>query len=145
MSAQQLKKSLASIAAAGMMFLFCGAAQAQDVQYPVAAYKADELAKVQEWEKTWAGKKIDKSNIDQVAQFLPEQIVQLYKDPKKWGAPRRTACFFPSPPITQVIETNRSDRGNKEVCPDRQGECRWRHRKLCRNCRRAVPQSKKRA
>ncbi len=36
------------------------------------AYSAEELAKVREWEKTWAGKKIDKTNIDQVAALLPE-------------------------------------------------------------------------
>ena len=91
MPEQQLTKSLTLIAAVIMMFLLCSAAQAQEIQYPVAAYSADELAKVREWEKTWAGKKIDAGNIDQVAQFLPEQIVQLYKDSKKWGAPEAKA------------------------------------------------------
>jgi hypothetical protein len=117
MSAQQLKKSLASIAAAGMMCLLCGPAQAQDVQYPVAAYTADELAKVQEWEKTWAGKKIDKSNIDQVAEFLPEQIVQLYKDPKKWGAPEKDGLFFSITPYQQVIETKGVIAATKKYAP----------------------------
>ena len=41
-------------------------ASAQEMQ---KAYTDAELAKVREWEKTWAGKKIDKTNVDQVAEF----------------------------------------------------------------------------
>ncbi len=52
-----------------------------------AAYSGEELAKVRAWEKTWAGKTIDKTNIDQVAEFMPESYAGIYKDPEKWGAP----------------------------------------------------------
>ncbi len=51
------------------------------------AYTDEELKEVRTWEKTWAGKRIDKSNIDKVAAYLPEAYVQAYKEPKKWGAP----------------------------------------------------------
>jgi len=51
------------------------------------AYTAEELAKVRAWEKTWVGKKIDQSNIDQVAEFMPESYVGIYKNPQEWGAP----------------------------------------------------------
>ncbi len=34
------------------------------------------LQKSREWEKTWVGKKVDASSIDQVAQFLPEGFVK---------------------------------------------------------------------
>jgi len=60
-------------------------AGANEIEYPVAAYNADELAKVRTWEKTWAGKKIDSSNVDQVKEFLPENLFTLLKDPGKWG------------------------------------------------------------
>ncbi len=61
------------------------------------AYTPEELAKVREWEKTWAGKKIDKSNIDQVAAFMPESYVGIYKNPKKWGAPAEGFWFTIKP------------------------------------------------
>ncbi|MBN2107425.1 MAG: DUF1329 domain-containing protein [Deltaproteobacteria bacterium] len=104
-------------ATAFMGFVLCGTAPAGEVQYPVAAYSADELAKVREWEKTWVGKKIEKSNIDQVAQFLPDQIVQLYKDPKKWGAPEAEGLFFSITPYTQVIETTGVVTATKKYAP----------------------------
>jgi hypothetical protein len=100
-----------------MLIIMSSMAQAEDVKYPAAAYGADELAKVREWEKTWAGKKIDKTNIDQVAQFLPDQIVTLYKDPKKWGAPEAEGLFFAIAPYTQVIETTGVIAATKKYAP----------------------------
>lgn len=44
-----------------------------------------ELAKVREWEKTWAGKKVNYQNVDQVKDFLPDFLVKMVKEPKKWG------------------------------------------------------------
>ncbi len=82
------------------MFLLLGAflillapviAGAQDVIG--TAYTPDELAKVREWEKTWAGKKIDKGNIDQVAIYMPESYAGIFKDPQKWGAPPEGLYF----------------------------------------------------
>ena len=64
-----------------------------------AAYTPDELAKVKDWEKTWVGKKIDKTNIDQVAAFIPESYVGLIKEPTKWGAPPEGNFFTIGTPI----------------------------------------------
>ena len=66
-------------------FIFCAMpAAAQEMQ---KAYTDAELAKVREWEKTWAGKKINKTNVDQVAQLLPDTIVDVIKNPNnKWGS-----------------------------------------------------------
>ncbi len=76
-------------------------ASAQEMQ---KAYTDAELAKVREWEKTWVGKKIDKTNVDQVAQFLPETIVEILKETKKWGAPPE-GYFFNTRPSEFIPET----------------------------------------
>jgi len=62
-------------------------AGAAEVQFPVPSYTPEELAKVREWEKTWVGKKVDAKNIDQVAQFLPEGFVSIFKNQDRWAAP----------------------------------------------------------
>ena len=62
-----------------------------EVVYPVPSYDNEALAKVRNWEKNWAGKKIDKTNIDQVSEYLPDSFVQIYKDTEKWGAPQDKA------------------------------------------------------
>lgn len=54
-------------------------AGAAEVVFPVSAYTPEKLAKVREWKKVWAGKRIDKTNIDQVAQFMPESFAGIYK------------------------------------------------------------------
>jgi hypothetical protein len=58
---------------------------AADINFPVACYQGDELAKVREWEKTFVGKKINAANVDQVKEFLPESFYNLMKDTKRWG------------------------------------------------------------
>jgi len=60
--------------------------QAAEMRYPVPSYEGEELAKVREWEKQWAGKKIDATNVDGVKEFIPENLYKLYKDPEKWGS-----------------------------------------------------------
>jgi hypothetical protein len=55
------------------------------LEYPVASFQGDELAKVQAWEKTWAGKKITSANVDEVKEYLPETFHALMKDTNKWG------------------------------------------------------------
>jgi hypothetical protein len=48
--------------------LFCVLpCSAQEVRYPIPCYEGEELTEVREWEKTWVGKRIDGTNIDQVA------------------------------------------------------------------------------
>jgi len=83
-------------------------ALAAEVRIP-SAYTPEELAKVREWEKIWVGKKIDKTNIDQVAEFLPESYVGIYKNPEKWGAPAEgfyfvIAPYQPCPPTKGMVE-----------------------------------------
>ena len=46
---------------AGLLFL--PIAVSAEVVYPVPSYDNDALAKVREWEKNWAGKKIDKPTL----------------------------------------------------------------------------------
>jgi hypothetical protein len=58
-------------------------ASAQEMQ---KAYTDAELAKVREWEKIWVGKKIDKTNVDQVAEFMTDTFVDIIKNTEKWGA-----------------------------------------------------------
>ena len=58
---------------------------AADINFPAAIYQGDELAKVREWEKSFAGKKINAANVDQVKEFMPESMYAIMKDTKKWG------------------------------------------------------------
>jgi hypothetical protein len=89
---------------------------AAEVNYPVAAYTANELAKVREWEKTWVGKKIDKTNIDQVAEFMPPSYVDIYKNPETWGGPPEGFYFY-IVPYQQVIETPGMIEATKKYAP----------------------------
>ena len=41
------------------------------------AFEGAELEKVREWEKTWAGKTINRENVDQVKEFVPEGIYEV--------------------------------------------------------------------
>jgi len=59
--------------------------RAADLNFPVACYQGDELAKVREWEKTFSGKKITAANVDEVKDFVPESFYNLMKDTKRWG------------------------------------------------------------
>ncbi len=70
------------------------------------AYSDEELAKLREWEKTWVGKKIDKENFDQVAEFIPETYHTIYKDPESWGAPQGTNFWFEIVPYKTVEPTD---------------------------------------
>jgi hypothetical protein len=74
--------------------LFLPMSVSAEVVYPVPSYDNEALTEVREWEKTWAGKKIDKTNIDQVAEYIPESFVSVYKDPEKWGAPADNSYFM---------------------------------------------------
>ena len=95
-------------------------AVAQEMQ---KAYTDAELAKVREWEKTWVGKKIDKSNVDQVAQFMPETFVDLLKNPDKWGSPPRAIIFMIRPyefiPETpNFIAASQANAGKAKLAAD---------------------------
>ncbi len=90
--------------------------QAAEVTFPVAAYNAEELVKIREWEKTWAGKKIDQNNIDQIAEFLPDAFVQVYKNHEKWGAlPDQN--YFTIIPYKQYTPTKGMIAATKQYSP----------------------------
>jgi len=76
-------------------------AAAQEMQ---KAYSDAELAKVREWEKTWAGKKITAANVDQVSQFMPDTLVDIIKNPDKWSGPPE-GYFFTIRPYEFISET----------------------------------------
>jgi hypothetical protein len=80
------------------------------VRYPIPAYEGEELAKVREWEKTWVGKKIDASNVDQVADFLPKGWVTVMKDTGTWrtdGLWFEIAPYQPFKPSPGFIEATK--------------------------------------
>ena len=52
----------------------------------IPSYEGDELARVREWEKTWAGKRVDKTNADQVKDFLFDEQLKVLKDPEYMNA-----------------------------------------------------------
>jgi hypothetical protein len=59
--------------------------KAEEIRYPVPSYVGEQLKKVREWEKQWAGKKISTATIDKVKEFIPESLYSLISDPKTWG------------------------------------------------------------
>jgi len=84
-----------------MALLFLSAhiinARATSLALLPSCYMHDELQQVRHWEETWAGKKIDKTTVDQVAAFLPQSYVSIYKKPEIWGAPRKGFYFYITP------------------------------------------------
>ena len=76
---------------------------AEEVEGFGPCYTPEELAKVREWEKTWVGKKIDKTNVDQVAEFLPASYVEVYKNNEKWN--EKESYYFFIVPYQRYIET----------------------------------------
>ena len=77
---------------------------AEEVQGYGPCYTPEELAKVREWEKTWAGKKIDKTNIDQVAEFMiPSFANEVYKKPENWL--EKESYYFFIVPYQRYIDT----------------------------------------
>ena len=70
--------------------------------WPVPCYQGKELKKAREWEKTWAGKKINQDTIDLVKDLLSEQFYQVYKNPKAWGADE---LWFTIVPYQQIVPT----------------------------------------
>ncbi|MCP4715660.1 MAG: DUF1329 domain-containing protein [Deltaproteobacteria bacterium] len=118
MMAQACKQKimiLLSIAAA-VLVMTSVSAGAAEVTFPVAAYTPEELSKVRAWEKIWAGKKIDKNNIDQVAEFMPAAYVEIYKNPDKWGGPPE-GNYFTIVPYRRIVETRGMIAATKKYAP----------------------------
>jgi hypothetical protein len=57
-----------------------------EVKFPTPSYEGQELQKVRQWEKEWAGKKVTAENVDQVKDFLHEGIYKALKEPENFGA-----------------------------------------------------------
>lgn len=56
-----------------------------EIRYPVPCYEGEALEKVREWEKTWAGKRIDSNNVDEVKELLPAGLYDVMKNSERWG------------------------------------------------------------
>lgn len=82
--------------------------------WPSPCYQGKELKKVKEWEKTWAGKKINQNNIDQVKEFLSEQFYNVFKNPKEWGADE---LYFTIVPYKQILPTPGQIAATKKYAP----------------------------
>ena len=74
----------------------------QMANWPVPMYQGEELDKVREWEKTWAGTRINQDNIDKVKEFLSEQFYGMYSKPGDWGADE---LWFEIIPYRQIKPT----------------------------------------
>ncbi|MCX5897651.1 MAG: hypothetical protein NTY29_05580, partial [Proteobacteria bacterium] len=73
---------------------------AGEVTFPTRSYEGEDLAKVREWEKTWAGKKVTSENADQVKDFLHEAVYDALKNPKSFGAESLWFTIVPYQPYT---------------------------------------------
>jgi hypothetical protein len=90
--------------------------QAVEIEFPVSAYTPDKLSEVRVWEKTWVGKKIDSTNIDQVAMFLPKPYAEMFKNPEKWNAPPEGNYFYIGP-YKRVVDTKGMIEATKKYAP----------------------------
>ena len=54
----------------------------QEMRYFIPSYEGEELTKVREWEKQWAGKRVDKTNVDQIKDFLLPSQHRVMSDPQ---------------------------------------------------------------
>lgn len=68
------------------LVLMVSTSSAQGVKFPTPSYEGEELTKVREWEKTWAGKKVGTADIDQLKDLLPDAVYQIMKNPEDFGA-----------------------------------------------------------
>jgi hypothetical protein len=69
-------------------------------------YSKAELERVRQREKKWAGEKIDKTNVDAVAEYLPNACAGVYKNPRKWGVPEDRGLHFTIVPYKRVMPTS---------------------------------------
>ena len=77
---------------------------AEEVVGFASGYTDQELAKVREWEKTWVGKKIDNTNVDQVAEFLPQSYANdVYKNYQHWN--EKQSYYFYIVPYQRYMDT----------------------------------------
>ena len=82
--------------------------------WPAPMYQGEELKKVREWEKTWAGKRINQDNIDQIKDFLSEQYYNVMSKPQDWGTDE---LWFDIVPYQQVLPTPGQIAMTKKYAP----------------------------
>jgi len=111
------KKLAILLGVACLLFPLSGLAE--ELQYPVPCYQGDELAKVQAWEKTWAGKKITSANVDDVKEFLPETFYNLMKNTERWGESWFEVVPYREVPVTPGnIKFTKQYFGQSKIGPD---------------------------
>jgi hypothetical protein len=111
------KSALAASATSVLFLVLCLSlppSRAEEVRYPVPSYEGETLERVKQWEKTWAGKKIDPTNIDEVKEFVPESFYDIIKDPETWGE-----VWFEIVPYRQILPT----KGDLEFTKKYAGTC----------------------
>ena len=82
--------------------------------WPSPMWQGEELKKVREWEKTWAGKKINQDNIDQIKEFLTEEFYNIFKNPQDWGTDE---LWFTIVPYQQILPTTGQIAATKRHSP----------------------------
>lgn len=110
-----MKRYFVAVRLVGVL-LFAGYAAAGAALDLPKAYTDEELNAVRLWEQDWVGKKIDKTNIDNVAAFLPSSYVDLYKHPDLWGAPPE-GFYFSIVPYREIRETQGFLRATERYAP----------------------------
>jgi len=83
--------------------------------WPVPMYQGEELKKVREWEKSWAGKRINQDNIDEVKEYLSEYYYNVFKNPKEWGTDE---LWFNIVPYEQILPTPGQIAMTKKYAPN---------------------------
>lgn len=83
--------------------------------WPAPMYQGEELKKVREWEKTWAGKKINQDNIDQIKEFFSEQYYEVFSKPQDWGTDE---LWFTIIPYQQILPTPGQIKFTKKCAPN---------------------------
>jgi len=110
-----MKQRVITVCSIAALLLIGSWAYAAEADYPRQSFTAEELQQVRAWEKTWAGKKIDSSNVDQVKQYLPETFYNIMKDTGRWGE-----SYFTIVPYAYVAPTP----GNVALTKKYYGKCK---------------------
>jgi hypothetical protein len=93
---------VAALAWAAATLFLVAPGYTSDATLPTPSYAGSELAKVRQWEEDWAGKRIDGSNVDGVAQYLPEAYRSSMKN-QELGAGQYV--WFEIVPYRRVVPT----------------------------------------
>jgi hypothetical protein len=82
--------------------------------WPLPCYQGEKLNELRNWERTWAGQRINQDSIDQVKAFLSEEYYQVYKNPENWGADE---LWFSIIPYEQVLPTPGQIAATRKYAP----------------------------